>query len=65
MAHIWDQLALQIKDWGRELGFNQIGIAKGKMEVDKSTGEMKFTPGGLKWCLCRSSQKRSGHSQDP
>ena len=27
MAHIWDQLALQITDWGRELGFNQIGIA--------------------------------------
>lgn len=31
--------------------FNQIGIAKGKMEVDKSTGEMKFTPGGLKWYI--------------
>ena len=29
--------------------FNQIGIAKGKMEVDKSTGEMKFIPGGLRW----------------
>ena len=29
--------------------FNQIGIAKGKMEVDKSTGEMKFTPGGIRW----------------
>lgn len=27
MTHIWDQLALQIKDWGRELGFDQIGIA--------------------------------------
>ena len=27
MAEIWDQLALQIKDWGRELGFDQIGIA--------------------------------------
>ena len=27
MADIWDQLALQIKDWGREIGFNQIGIA--------------------------------------
>ena len=26
MTHIWDQLALQIKDWGRELGFDQIGI---------------------------------------
>lgn len=29
--------------------FNQIGIAKGKMEVDKSTGEMKFIPGGTRW----------------
>ena len=31
--------------------FDQIGIAKGKMEVDKSTGEMKFIPGGLKWYI--------------
>jgi RecA/RadA recombinase len=31
--------------------FEQIGIAKGKMEVDKSTGEMKFTPGGLRWYI--------------
>ena len=29
--------------------FNQIGIAQGKMEVDKSTGEMKFIPGGIRW----------------
>ena len=29
--------------------FDKIGIAKGKMEVDKSTGEMKFIPGGLRW----------------
>ena len=29
--------------------FEKIGIAKGKMEVDKKTGEMTFTPGGLKW----------------
>jgi len=29
--------------------FEQIGIAKGKMEVDKKTGEMTFTPGGLRW----------------
>ena len=29
--------------------FNQIGIAKGKIEVDKSTGEMKFIPGGIRW----------------
>jgi hypothetical protein len=26
--------------------FEQIGIAKGKMNVDKSTGEMTFVPGG-------------------
>lgn len=31
--------------------FNQIGIAQGKMEVDKSTGEMKFTPGGNRWYI--------------
>jgi RecA/RadA recombinase len=29
--------------------FEQIGIAQGKMEVDKSTGEIKFTPGGNRW----------------
>lgn len=29
--------------------FNQIGIAKGKEEVDKSTGEIKFVPGGNRW----------------
>ena len=29
--------------------FDKIGIAKGKMEVDKSTGEMKFIPGGIRW----------------
>ena len=29
--------------------FDQIGIAKGKMEVDKKTGEMTFTPGGIRW----------------
>ena len=29
--------------------FEQIGIAKGKMEVDKKSGEMTFTPGGLRW----------------
>jgi RecA/RadA recombinase len=28
---------------------DQIGIAKGKMEVDRKTGEMTFTPGGLRW----------------
>lgn len=29
--------------------YNQIGIAKGKEEVDKSTGEIKFVPGGNRW----------------
>ena len=29
--------------------FNQIGIAQGKEEVDKSTGEIKFVPGGNRW----------------
>jgi len=29
--------------------FDQIGIAQGKAEVDKSTGEFKFTPGGNRW----------------
>lgn len=29
--------------------FNSIGIARGKMEVDKKTGEMKFVPGNGKW----------------
>ena len=29
--------------------FDTVGIAKGKMEVDKSTGEMKFKAGGNRW----------------
>lgn len=29
--------------------FDQIGIAQGKMNVDKSTGEMTFQPGGNRW----------------
>jgi RecA/RadA recombinase len=29
--------------------FEQIGIAKGKMDVDKKTGEMTFIPGGIRW----------------
>jgi len=29
--------------------FDQVGIAKGKMSIDKDTGEMKFIPGGTKW----------------
>lgn len=33
----------------REEYFDKIGIAKGKMEIDKKTGEMKFTPGGNFW----------------
>ena len=31
--------------------YNQIGIAKGKEEVDKSTGEIKFIPGGNRWYI--------------
>ncbi len=31
--------------------FNQIGIAQGKMEVDKKTGEMTFIPGGNRWYI--------------
>jgi RecA/RadA recombinase len=31
--------------------FEQIGIAKGKMEVDKKTGEMTFIPGGIRWYI--------------
>lgn len=29
--------------------YNQIGIAQGKEEVNKSTGEIVFTPGGNRW----------------
>lgn len=36
--------------------FEQIGIAKGKMEVNKSTGEMTFTPGGLRWYISHLSK---------
>jgi hypothetical protein len=31
--------------------FNRVGIAQGKMEVDKSTGEMTFKPGGHRWYI--------------
>jgi RecA/RadA recombinase len=31
--------------------FNQIGIAQGKEEVDKSTGEIRFVPGGNRWYI--------------
>ena len=29
--------------------FDQIGVAQGKMEVDKKTGEIKFVTGGNRW----------------
>jgi len=29
--------------------FEKIGIAQGKMDIDKKTGEMTFIPGGIKW----------------
>jgi RecA/RadA recombinase len=31
--------------------FEQIGIAKGKEEVDKKTGEITFNPGGNRWFI--------------
>jgi RecA/RadA recombinase len=31
--------------------FNRVGIAQGKMEVDKSTGEEIFKPGGHRWYI--------------
>jgi RecA/RadA recombinase len=31
--------------------FNQIGIAQGKVDVDKKTGEMTFNPGGIRWYI--------------
>ena len=31
--------------------FDQIGIAQGKVEVDKKTGEMTFNPGGIRWYI--------------
>ena len=31
--------------------FDKVGIAKGKMEIDKQTGEMKFIPGGNRWYI--------------
>jgi hypothetical protein len=31
--------------------FSQTGIAQGKMEVDKKTGEMTFVPGGNRWYI--------------
>lgn len=31
--------------------FDKIGIAQGKMDVDKKSGEMTFTPGGIRWYI--------------
>lgn len=31
--------------------FKQIGIAQGKAEIDKKTGEFTFTPGGNRWYI--------------
>lgn len=31
--------------------FNKVGIAQGKMDVDKKTGEMNFIPGGNRWYI--------------
>lgn len=31
--------------------FDQIGICQGKMDVNKSTGEMSFIPGGNRWYI--------------
>lgn len=31
--------------------FEKVGIAKGKMDVDKETGEMNFKPGGTRWYI--------------
>ena len=37
--------------------FDKIGIAKGKYEVDKSTGEMTFKPGGNFWYISHLDKK--------
>ena len=39
--------------------FEQIGIAKGKMEVNKETGEMTFKPGGNRWYVNHLSKSVS------
>lgn len=31
--------------------FDQIGIAQGKMDIDKKTGVMTFVPGGIRWYI--------------
>lgn len=36
--------------------FDKIGIAQGKMEVDKKTGEMTFIPGGNRWYVSHLSK---------
>ncbi len=37
--------------------FDKIGIAKGKEEVDKATGEIKFIPGGNFWVIRHLDKK--------
>jgi RecA/RadA recombinase len=47
--------------------FDRIGIAQGKMEVDKKTGEIKFTPGGNRWYvehLGKSVSKNQLHTPE-
>lgn len=38
-----------LETWCTEENFKQVGVAKGKMVVDKSTGEEKFQSGGNNW----------------
>lgn len=38
-----------LENWCTAENFNTIGIAKGKLEVDKETGEEYFKPGGNFW----------------
>jgi hypothetical protein len=38
-----------LENFCRSEFFNQIGIAQGKMDIDKKTGEMTFIPGGTRW----------------
>ena len=42
--------------------FDKIGIAKGKMEINKQTGEMKFVPGGIRWYV--NHLNRSIHNKE-
>ena len=38
--------------------FDKIGIAQGKMDVDKKTGEMTFIPGGNRWYCWKTTPRR-------